>query len=71
MAFGVQASRRVASAGLVDARRQGQQVIYLLTTSVLADIVTELADMGRLNDSRRRVKVPAHAGRPRFGPVRP
>ncbi|MGO9873450.1 MAG: autorepressor SdpR family transcription factor [Acidimicrobiia bacterium] len=41
----------LTSAGLVEARRQGQQVIYSLTTSVLADIVTELADMGRRNDS--------------------
>jgi ArsR family transcriptional regulator len=44
-------------AGLVEARRQGQQVIYSLTTSVLADIVTELADMGRLHDSPRTAKV--------------
>jgi ArsR family transcriptional regulator, arsenate/arsenite/antimonite-responsive transcriptional repressor len=41
----------LTSAGLVEARRQGQQVIYSLTTSVLADIVTELADVGRLNKS--------------------
>lgn len=39
----------LASAGLVQATRHGQQVVYSLTTSVLADIVTELADMARLN----------------------
>ena len=41
----------LTSAGLVEGRRQGQQVIYSLTTSVLADIVSELADMGRLHES--------------------
>ena len=46
----------LTSAGLVKARRQGQQVIYSLTTSVLADIVTELADMGRLKISPRKAR---------------
>ena len=41
----------LASAGLVQATRHGQQLVYSLTTSVLADIVTELADMARLNQS--------------------
>jgi ArsR family transcriptional regulator len=41
----------LSSAGLVQAVRQGQQLIYSLTTSVLVDIVTELADMTRLHDA--------------------
>ena len=40
----------LTAAGLVRATRHGQQVVYSLTTTVLFDIVTELADMGRLND---------------------
>jgi ArsR family transcriptional regulator len=39
----------LASAGLVTSTRRGQQLVYSLTTSVLADIVTELADMARIN----------------------
>jgi ArsR family transcriptional regulator len=42
----------LAATGLVTATRRGQQLIYSLTTSVLADIVTELADMARLNQPR-------------------
>jgi ArsR family transcriptional regulator len=42
----------LTSAGLVQAVRHGQQLIYSLTTSVLVDIVTELADMSRLNSPR-------------------
>lgn len=42
----------LSSAGLVRATRRGQQVVYSLATSVLADIVTELADMARLNDPK-------------------
>jgi ArsR family transcriptional regulator len=38
----------LASAGLVQATRHGQQLVYSLTTSVLADIVAELADMARI-----------------------
>ena len=41
----------LASADLVRATRRGQQLVYSLTTSVLADIVTELADMARLNQA--------------------
>jgi ArsR family transcriptional regulator len=41
----------LASAGLVTATRRGQHLFYSLTTSVLADIVTELADMARVNDA--------------------
>ena len=40
----------LTSAGLVKATRRGQQVVYSLTTSVLVDIVTELADMARVNE---------------------
>jgi ArsR family transcriptional regulator len=50
----------LASAGLVTSTRRGQQLVYSLTTSVLADIVTELADMARVNDT-----TPAKAGSPR------
>jgi ArsR family transcriptional regulator len=39
----------LTAAGLVEATRRGQQLIYSLTTSVLVDILTELADMARLN----------------------
>ena len=42
----------LSSAGLVQATRRGQQLVYSLTTSVLVDIVTELADMTRLNQPR-------------------
>lgn len=52
----------LTTAGLVEARRQGQQLIYSLATSVLADIVTELADMSRLNDSARKAKVHRRTG---------
>jgi Predicted transcriptional regulators len=38
----------LASAGLVEAERQGGRLIYRLTTSVLADIATELADLAKL-----------------------
>jgi ArsR family transcriptional regulator, repressor of sdpIR and other operons len=61
----------LTSAGLVEARRQGQQVIYSLTTSVLADIVTELAEMGRLNDLSRKATAQRRAVRPNLGAVRP
>lgn len=43
----------LASAGLVRATRHGQQIVYSLSTSVLADIVTELADMARINVPHR------------------
>ncbi|MGZ4358735.1 MAG: metalloregulator ArsR/SmtB family transcription factor [Gaiellaceae bacterium] len=38
----------LASAGLVSHERKGQQVIYELSTSVLVDIVTELAELTRI-----------------------
>jgi ArsR family transcriptional regulator, arsenate/arsenite/antimonite-responsive transcriptional repressor len=39
----------LTNAGLIEPTRRGQQLVYSLTTSVLVDIVTELADMTRLN----------------------
>ncbi len=48
----------LAEAGLVEATRHGQQVVYSLTTSVLADIVTELADMAHVNEARRAAERP-------------
>jgi ArsR family transcriptional regulator, repressor of sdpIR and other operons len=51
----------LSSAGLVRATRHGQQLVYSLTTSVLADIVTELADMARINEPQ----APAQPRRPR------
>ena len=47
----------LAAAGLVTATRRGQQLIYSLTTSVLADIVAELADLADVDptpSTRRR-----------------
>jgi DNA-binding transcriptional ArsR family regulator len=51
----------LSSAGLVRATRRGQQLVYSLTTSVLADIVTELADMARINEPQGG---PAHGTPP-------
>ena len=56
----------LTSAGLIESRRQGQQIIYSLTTSVLADIVTELADMGRLHEAPGKGKVRREAPIPRW-----
>jgi len=44
----------LSSAGLVHATRHGQQLVHSLTTSVLADIVTELADMARINQPQTK-----------------
>jgi DNA-binding transcriptional ArsR family regulator len=60
----------LTSAGLVKARRQGQQVIYSLTTSVLADIATELADMARLHDSPGKATVHGGTARPKLNVAR-
>jgi hypothetical protein len=38
----------LTNAGLVRHERDGQQVIYELSTSVLLDIVTELAELTRV-----------------------
>jgi DNA-binding transcriptional ArsR family regulator len=46
----------LTSAGLVQATRHSQQLVYSLTTSGLVDIVTELAGMARVNGPRRDTK---------------
>ena len=38
----------LASAGLVEANKDGGRLIYRLTTSVLADVATELAELAKL-----------------------
>jgi len=38
----------LAGAGLIEAEKRGGHQVYRLTTSVLADIATELADLARL-----------------------
>jgi ArsR family transcriptional regulator len=43
----------LTAAGLVTATRNGQQLVYSLTTSVLIDIVTELAEIANYNQPRR------------------
>lgn len=40
----------LTGAGLVRTERKGQQLFYELTTSVLVDIVTELADLASLGN---------------------
>lgn len=61
--------RVLEEAGLVSSVRRGGKIIYSLQTSVLEDIVTELADMagvGRaplVKGSRSRVRRPARAQR--------
>lgn len=40
----------LSNAGLIRARRNGQQLVYELTTSVLVDIVTELAQLSKLGE---------------------
>lgn len=42
----------LSEAGLVAAERYGGRLVYRLTTSVLDDIATELADLARLGDQR-------------------
>jgi DNA-binding transcriptional ArsR family regulator len=61
----------LTAAGLLQARRQGQHVIYSLTTSVLADIVTELADIARFHDSPGKKTVPEGPLRPKLRMARP
>jgi DNA-binding transcriptional ArsR family regulator len=56
----------LSSAGLVRATRHGQQLVYSLTTPVLADIVSELADMAHVNTPQET----AGARRPRLGPTK-
>lgn len=57
----------LSAAGLVRATRNGQQLVYSLTTSVLADIVTELADMARINQE----PAPARPRETRTAPTGP
>ena len=63
----------LAAAGLVRATRHGQQVIYSLTTSVLMDIVTELADMGRFNSPSpaKPKRIPPQSVRPKLRGAQP
>ncbi|MGH3003661.1 MAG: autorepressor SdpR family transcription factor [Gaiellaceae bacterium] len=48
----------LSSAGLVRVTRHGQLLVYSLTTSVLADIVTELADIARVNQPQSKGQAP-------------
>jgi DNA-binding transcriptional ArsR family regulator len=47
----------LSAAGLIDSTREGARIRYRLTTSVLEDIVTELADL-----TRRSSTTPAPKG---------
>jgi DNA-binding transcriptional ArsR family regulator len=56
----------LANAGLVHATRHGSNLVYTLTTSVLQDIVTEVADLAHMgkatpSNARRRTTREAHA----------
>jgi ArsR family transcriptional regulator, arsenate/arsenite/antimonite-responsive transcriptional repressor len=62
----------LTAAGLVQATRRGQHLVYSLATSVLMDIATELADMARINQphpqansapARPAARVRPHVGR--------
>jgi ArsR family transcriptional regulator len=57
--------RVLENAGLVDSFRRGGHIIYGLRTSVLQDIVIELAELARLGTP------PAAESRPRRPPRRP
>jgi DNA-binding transcriptional ArsR family regulator len=46
----------LTAAGLVQATRRGQRLVYTLRTSVLVDILTELADMARIDEPRPDIK---------------
>jgi ArsR family transcriptional regulator, arsenate/arsenite/antimonite-responsive transcriptional repressor len=52
----------LGAAGLVESTRRGQQLVYSLTTSVLVDIVTELADITGVNRSKRSSSASASSG---------
>lgn len=55
----------LSAAGLIKGTRKGQQVVYSLSTSVLVDIVTELADMARVSAPRPEGgQVAASLGKP-------
>ena len=51
------------SAGLVSSQRRGGNIIYALQTSVLEDIVTELADMAGVGRSPRSQRAGARQPR--------
>jgi DNA-binding transcriptional ArsR family regulator len=56
----------LAAAGLVTATRRGQRLVYSQTTSALAEIVAELADLARVDDApaaKRRRRRPAATAR--------
>lgn len=59
----------LTAAGLVQATRQGQQLVYSLTTSVLIDIVAELAHMVQMGaPDRGETKAgPAPRGQSKLG----
>ena len=42
----------LANAGLVHATRHGSSLVYTLTTSVLQDIATEVADLARVGEAK-------------------
>lgn len=46
----------LASAGLVQPTRRGQHIVYSLTTSVLTDIVTELAEVAGVTPKPRSTR---------------
>lgn len=46
----------LSGAGLVEATREGARIRYRLTSTVLEDIVTELADLTRRSTPRRAAK---------------
>jgi DNA-binding transcriptional ArsR family regulator len=39
----------LTSVGLIKSTRNGQQLVYSLSTSVLVDIIAELADLARVS----------------------
>jgi ArsR family transcriptional regulator, repressor of sdpIR and other operons len=56
--------RVLEAAGLVSSRRRGGNVIYTLQTSVLQDIVAELAEMAGVGRQPPGRPEPAQSGRP-------
>jgi ArsR family transcriptional regulator, arsenate/arsenite/antimonite-responsive transcriptional repressor len=53
------------SADLVSSERRGGHIIYSLQTSVLEDIVTELADMAAIGRPEPRIRAGRRRHRPR------
>jgi len=56
--------RVLEEAGLVESRRSGGNIIYALCTSVLQDIVAELADLTGLGRDSAEPHIAAATGRP-------